>query len=61
MKLEDIQKEAGTGDLKVSGGSVYPAGYKSSDGSAGITTTFVDGDGNTIGVKDGLIVSKTAP
>jgi hypothetical protein len=27
----------------------------------GITTTFIDNDGNTIGVKNGLIVSKTAP
>lgn len=52
--------EVGSGEFQF-GGVVKATGYKSSDGSAGITTTFVDADGNTIGVKDGLIVSKTAP
>jgi hypothetical protein len=42
-------------------GKFKAGSFVSSDGTAGITTTFVDGDGNTIGVKDGLIVSKTAP
>lgn len=36
-------------------------GDNSADGTAGLTTTFIDNDGNTIGVKNGLIVSKTAP
>jgi len=54
---DDVYAEA---DLYVDG-NVKATGYKSSDGSAGITTTFIDADGNTIGVKNGLIVSKTAP
>jgi len=36
-------------------GIVKATGYKSSDGSAGITTTFTNGDGNTVTVKNGLI------
>jgi hypothetical protein len=53
-------KEVGSGILDIQG-TLQADGYNSSDGSAGITTTFVDGNGNIIGVKDGLIVSKTAP
>jgi hypothetical protein len=53
-------KEVGSGILDVAG-TIQTDGYNSADGTAGITTTFVDGGGNTIGVKDGLIVSKTSP
>jgi hypothetical protein len=42
-------------------GTIKATAYKSSDGSAGISTTFLDNDGNTITVKDGLITAKTAP
>jgi hypothetical protein len=42
-------------------GTIKASGYISSDDSEGITTTFKDADGNTIGVKNGLIVSKTEP
>jgi hypothetical protein len=31
------------------------------DGTDGITTTFVDNDGNTITVVGGIITAKTAP
>ena len=41
--------------------TIQAGSYQSSDGSAGIDTTFVDNDGNTITVKDGLITAKTAP
>jgi len=53
-------KAVGSGILDIQG-TLQTDGYNSSDGSAGITTTFIDADGNTIGVKNGLIVSKTAP
>jgi hypothetical protein len=33
----------------------------SDNGSAGIDTTFLDNDGNTITVKGGIITSKVAP
>lgn len=36
------------------------AGYEAG-GVAGITTTFLDADGNTITVTKGLITAKTAP
>jgi hypothetical protein len=36
-------------------GVVRAAGYKSSDGSAGWTGTFLDGSGDTVTVKNGLI------
>ena len=36
------------------------AGFKD-NGTAGIDTTFVDADGNTITVSGGIIVSKVAP
>jgi hypothetical protein len=49
------------GDVELSHTIKPSGGYKSADGTAGITTTFLDADGNTIGVKNGLIVSKTAP
>lgn len=42
-------------------GDLQTDGYNAADGSPGIDTTFVDADGNTIGVKNGLVVSKTAP
>lgn len=35
--------------------------YKSSDGSAGISTTFEDANGKTFTVKDGIITAETAP
>ena len=38
-------------------GIINSDGYKSSDGSIGVTTTFKTIDGLTINVKDGLIVS----
>jgi hypothetical protein len=41
--------------------STFKGAYESSDGSAGLSTTFLDADGNTITVKDGLITAKTAP
>lgn len=37
------------------------AKYKSSDGSAGISTTFKDANGKTFTVKDGIITAETAP
>ena len=36
-------------------GTIKGGGFESSDGSAGITTTFTNGDGNTVTVKNGLI------
>jgi hypothetical protein len=36
-------------------GTIKGTGYKSSDGSAGVTGSFVDNGGNTITVKNGLI------
>jgi hypothetical protein len=53
-------KEVGSGILDVTG-TLQTDGYNSADGSAGITTTFVDGDGNTITIKNGLVTAKTAP
>jgi hypothetical protein len=53
-------KEVGSGILDVLG-TLQTDGYNSADGSAGISTTFLDADGNTITVKNGLIVSKVAP
>ena len=40
-------------------GIFWAKGYQSSDGSAGISTTFADNNGNTITVKNGLITAKT--
>lgn len=57
-------KVVGTGDLKVLG-SVYPTGYKSSDGSAGITATIVTapitggGAQGSMTFKDGLLTAQT--
>ena len=53
-------KLVGTGDFKFMDGAVYGVGgFKSSDGSAGITTTqtFLDGSGatKTMTIKNGLI------
>lgn len=42
-------------------GTIKSANYQSGDGSAGIDTTFLDQDGNTITIKDGLVTAKTAP
>lgn len=53
-------KEVGSGILDVLG-TLQTDGYNAADGSAGISTTFTDNDGNTITVKDGLITAKTAP
>jgi hypothetical protein len=53
-------KEVGSGILDVQG-VLQTDGYNSADGTAGISTTFVDAGGNTITVKDGLITAKTAP
>lgn len=41
--------------LKITGG------IQSDGGNAGIDTSFVDADGNTITVENGLITAKTAP
>lgn len=38
-------------------GTMIANGYKSSDGSAGVTTTFTNGDAATVTVKNGLITS----
>jgi len=35
--------------------------FVSDNGKAGIDTTFLDNDGNTITVKGGIITSKVAP
>jgi len=43
-----------TGDVKASG-------YKSSDGSAGVTTNYSTGEGDTIVVKNGLITEIITP
>jgi len=53
-------KVVGSGILDILG-ILQTDGYNSADGSAGISTTFIDNDGNTITVKNGLIVSKVAP
>ena len=42
--------------LEVSG-TVKATGYKSSDGSAGVSGSFTTTDGKTITIKDGLVVS----
>ena len=38
-------------------GTVKATGYKSSDGSAGVSGSFTTTDGKTITIKDGLVVS----
>lgn len=38
-------------------GVITPGGYKSSDGTAGATGSFLDQGGNTVTVKDGLITA----
>jgi len=38
-------------------GKIQASGYKSSDDSEGVTTTFLNGDGNTVTVKNGLITN----
>ena len=42
--------------LEVSG-TVKATGYKSSDGSAGVSGSFTTTDGKTITIKDGLVTS----
>lgn len=49
-------KEVGTGILDILG-TLQTDGYNSSDGSAGVTGSFVDNGGNTITVKNGLITN----
>ena len=53
-------KEVGSGMLDVAG-TIQTDGYNSAAGNAGISTTFLDADGNTITVENGLITAKTAP
>ena len=45
----------GDSNDNVFNGKVKATGYKSSDGSEGVTTTFTNGDGDTVTVKNGLI------
>jgi len=47
-------------DTVVTGSVDASTGFKD-NGTAGIDTTFVDADGNTITVSGGIIVSKVAP
>jgi hypothetical protein len=48
----------GTSKFKVDNtGTVKATGYKSSDGSAGVSGSFTTTDGKTITIKDGLVVS----
>lgn len=49
-----------TWDLEVEG-ACQADDYYSGDGSQGLSTTFLDNDGNTITIKDGLVTAKTAP
>lgn len=53
-----LQNLVGTGIFDVQM-TIKPDAYQSSDGSAGITTTFTNGDGATVTVKDGLITNIT--
>ena len=45
-----------TGDTGITG-TLQAGGYKSSDGTSGATGSFVDNNGNTVTVKNGLITS----
>ena len=55
--LADFQV-GGVSKLSVdNSGTLQAAGYKSSDGSVGLTTTFLNGSGATVTVKNGLITS----
>jgi len=58
---DDIVMEFKSDGSSEIAGTLKTGGYKSSDGSAGITTTFLDQDGNTITIKNGLVTAKTAP
>jgi hypothetical protein len=49
-------KDVGSGILDVQG-VVQTDGYKSSDGSAGVSGSFTTTDGKTITIKDGLVTS----
>jgi hypothetical protein len=51
---DDIITTALKGDVSTLG-TIKGGGFESSDGSAGITTTFTNGDGNTVTVINGLI------
>lgn len=42
-------------------GEINATGGFRDNGTAGIDTTFVDNDGNTITVSGGIITAKTAP
>ena len=46
-------------NLTYDGSHLQANGYKSSDGSAGVTGSFTDDDGNTVTVKNGLITALT--
>lgn len=49
---------SGTPNVSVdSSGTIQPTGYKSSDGSAGVSGTFTTTDSKTVTVKDGIITS----
>lgn len=49
-----------TGDIEATGFIDSDGGFKD-NGTAGIDTTFLDADGNTITVSGGIITAKTAP
>ena len=54
----EYQNSGGTALAKIeSTGVIQAAGYKSSDASAGVTTTFTNGDAATVTVKNGIITA----
>jgi len=56
--LMNLKDSAGTTLAKIdSTGKVQASGYKSADDSEGVTTTFINGDGDTVTVKNGLITN----
>lgn len=62
LGANDSLKLSGSGDVDVSGTGYLKGKHKSSDGTAGLASgSFVDNDGNTVTVKDGLITAITAP
>ena len=60
LKLNSSGEVASGGQSLDPTDTVNFAGYEAG-GVAGITTTFLDADGNTITVTKGLITAKTAP
>lgn len=52
----DLVLFQGNGDVYIYG-TIKPTGYKSSDGSSGVSGSFTTADSKTVTVKDGLITS----